>query len=385
MNALLEDLLDYGFKVVLVQSRRNYQNPDLPHNLQQKIDLEVVSVVRGAVSKNSFVKRYIEEAMYHFKAFLVWRSIQAVDVVFVQSCPTVLFSILLLKVFTKTPVVYSIQDMWPGSAVNSGVIKNMLVANVFYVLQKLAYKYCDVVTVISEDMSKKVVEQGVDHKKIVLIPNWVDDLTVHEVPWAENRFVKKYGLSNEKFYVQYAGTMGYVFDYEMVLLVAGKLGGYAGIEFHMIGQGSQKDVFMREAIKRGLHNIKFFPIEPQHMVADVYSACSICFIPLKRGIIGNSVPSKAGLLMACRRAILSSVDENSQFYRMFNHYGIGVSVSNTDHDLVAKAVVELYKDSEKRNLLASKGHEFGKDYYGRRTNTKKFAAIFENIAREGSM
>lgn len=64
----------------------------------------------------------------------------------------------------------------------------------------------------------------------------------------------------------------------------------------MIGFGSQYDQFIAEAKERRLDNIVFYPLEPQPMVPHVYSACSICFIPLKRDIIGNSVPSKAGLL-----------------------------------------------------------------------------------------
>ena len=56
--------------------------------------------------------------------------------------------------------------------------------------------------------------------KIFEIVNWFDDMTVQEISWEDNRFVKKYNLSEHKFYVQYAGTMGYVFDYEMVLTVA---------------------------------------------------------------------------------------------------------------------------------------------------------------------
>lgn len=41
------------------------------------------------------------------------------------------------------------------------------------------------------------------------------------------------------------------------------------------------------------------------------------FFPLKEGVIGNSVPSKAALLMACRRVIINSVDIGSDYSDMF--------------------------------------------------------------------
>lgn len=382
ISSLIEDLLENGFRVTLIQSRRKRINDELPDNLKKQEKLHVEIIDRKLVSKSSFVKRYIEEAFYAFKCFNKWRKMDFIDVVFVQSCPTVIYSIVLLKVFMKKPILYSVQDMWPGSAVNSGVLKNKLVANFFYALQKIAYRFSDVITVISEDMKTKVLEQGVPEKKIYSIVNWFDDRTIHEVPWVENRFVKKYGLDKDKFYVQYAGTMGYVFDYKMVLNVAEKLRSYKDIEFHMIGEGSQKDSFVNEARNRVLDNIKFFPLEPQHMVSDVYSACSVCLIPLKRGIIGNSVPSKAGLLMACNRAIVNSVDEDSDYYKMFNENEIGFSASNNDPEAVVEAILELYNNKERRELFAKNGQIFGENYYARSVNTKKFIELFDYMMKE---
>ncbi len=270
--------------------------------------------------------------------------------------------------------------MWPGSAVNSGVLNNRLIASAFFASQKIAYRLSDILTVISEDMKTKVIEQGVKERKIYSIVNWFDDRSVHEVDWRENRFVKKYNLGKEKFYVQYAGTMGYVFDYKMVLSVAEKLKSYRNIEFHMIGQGSQKEEFIENAKRKSLDNIKFFPLEPQHMVSDVYSACSICLIPLKRGVIGNSVPSKAGLLMACNRTIVNSVDEDSNYYRIFNENEIGISASNNDPDAVADAIIELFEDKDKREKYARNGHIFGEKYYSRSVNTKKFVDVFVSLS-----
>lgn len=379
IGSLIEDLLDSGFKITLIQSRRERIYPELPDSLVGKPNLRTITIDRKVIPKQSFIRRYFEEVVYALRCWRNWKELSDVDAVFVQSCPTVLVPILLVKWSIRKPVLYSIQDMWPGSAVNSGVLAKGFVSKVFYSLQKIAYKHSDILTVISEDMKLKVIEQGVSEEKIHTIVNWFDDRELREVSWAENRFVKKYGLSNDKFYVQYAGTMGYVFDYEMVLAVAEQLIDYEDIEFHMIGRGSNKDVFVAETEKRGLTNIRFFPLEPQNMVSDVYSACSVCLIPLKKGIIGNSVPSKAGLVMACNRAIVNSVDGSSDYYKTFNEKQIGISISNDNYNSVADAILDLYSNSEKRKLYAKNGHEFGKKYYSRSVNTEKFIELFRQI------
>ncbi len=176
--------------------------------------------------------------------------------------------------------------------------------------------------------------------------------------------------------------MGYVFDYKMIISVAELLKDYKDIEFQMIGQGSQKEDFVREA--NGLDNIVFYPLEPQNMVSDVYSACSICLIPLKKGIIGNSVPSKAGLLMACNRTIVNSVDEDSDYYKMFNDNDMGISVPNDNPQAVADAILTLYKDEGMRIRLANNGHKFGQEYYARSNNTIKFINTFKKMVNRES-
>lgn len=376
ISSLIEDMLESDFKITLIQSRRNKRNDTLPDTLKNKEDLIVRVVDRKVINKSLFARRYLEEVVYAFRCFRIWRRMTDIDAIFVQSCPTAVIPIVLLRLFMKKPILYSIQDMWPGSAVKSGVISNNFVAKTFYAIQKIAYKNSNILTVISEDMKTKLIEQGVSKEKIFTIVNWFDDRTVYEVPWELNRFVKKYSLSKDKFYVQYAGTMGYVFDYKMVLDVAEILMPYANIEFQMVGQGSQKEAFIREKEKRGLDNIIFYPLEPQNMVSDVYSTCSICLIPLKKGIIGNSVPSKAGLLMACNRAIVNSVDDNSDYYRMFNKNEMGISISNDNPKAVAEAILELYNNEQKREIYAKNGQKFGKEYYSRSVNTKKFIKLF---------
>jgi glycosyltransferase involved in cell wall biosynthesis len=382
LKSLIEDLIAAGISIHLVQSSTKKINEEMPSDLKNLKGFTFDTLERKDIAKSNFVKRYIEEIHYVIRSVSYWKKQDNIDVVFIRSSPIALYGILLAKSILKKPVLYGVQDMWPGSAVNSRVIKNRFIAGIFYSLQKIAYKYSDVITVISKDMKTKVLEQGVPEEKICPIVNWFDDRTVHEVPWEENRFVKKYDLDKDKFYVQYAGTMGYVFDYKMVLNVAANLKSYKDIEFHMIGQGSQKDSFINDAKIQGLDNIKFFPLEPQHMVSDVYSACSVCLIPLKRGIIGNSVPSKAGLLMACNRAIVNSVDEDSDYYRMFNDNEIGISASNNDPEAVVDAILELYNNKEKRELYAKNGQEFGRNYYARSVNTKKFIELFDYMMKE---
>ena len=249
---------------------------------------------------------------------------------------------------------------------------------IFYRLQKIAYKKADVITAISEDMKVKLLEQGVPENKIKVIVNWYDDRSVREIPWSENRFVTKYSLDPGKFYVQYAGTMGTNFNPDIVLAVAELLKAEKNIVFQMIGDGKRRAAFEKEAAARGLDNIVFYPLQPQDMVSDVYSACSVCLIPLKEGVIGNSVPSKAALLMACGRVIINSVDFNSHYYRLFEEENIGFSVCNDSREL-ARIIVKVANDPKGRSLMEAKAKRYAEEHYKRSSNTSCYVELFKKL------
>lgn len=380
-KALLEDLLKAGHTIHLIESVSTRKDPVIPETLENHPHFSYELIPIAVVKKSHFALRYLAGVQYCFRTIPSLKKCKGkFDVVHVQSCPWAQFAVTFAKKYVGAPTVFNVQDMFPGSSIAAGVMPRKWMQKIFYAIQKIGYKNADMVSVISEDMKARVVAQGVPPEKVHVIVNWYDDSFVKEIPWEENKFVKKYNMSKDKFYVQYAGTMGFVFDYKMVLTVAENLKKYKDIVFQMIGFGSQYDQFIAEANKRGLDNIVFYPLEPQPMVPHVYSACSICFIPLKRDIIGNSVPSKAGLLMSCRRVIVNSVDEWSDYYKMFEREDMGLSASNLDSDAVTSAILKLYNDRELIEHFANNAQPYGKSYYSRTVNTAKYGQLYKELS-----
>ncbi len=382
-KALFEDLIKFGHKIHLIESVSTRKDPVIPCSLENNPAFTYELIPLSQTEKKQFARRYLAGVQYSFrvKKILNNHRNKSYDVVHVQSCPWAPFLVSIVRNSLKLPTVFNVQDMFPGSSIASGIMPNKLMQRFFYGFQKIAYKRASIITAISEDMKSRLINQGVPKEKIEVIVNWYDDSFVKEIPWDENLFVKKYQMDKSKFYVQYAGTMGFVFDYNMVISVAEKLKSYKDIIFQMIGFGSQYSTFQEEVSKRGLNNIVFYPLEPQPMVPHVYSACSICLIPLKRDIIGNSVPSKAGLLMSCRRVIVNSVDEWSDYYKMFPKEDIGLSASNEDPNEVADKILTLYKDRELIEHFADNAKAYGFKYYSRTVNTRKYEELYLKMSK----
>ncbi len=379
-HALIEDLLLNGITVHLIESHTTGKDPDVPEEFLKYKTFSYDIVPGKIVEKRAFVKRYLAGLKYtHDCKKKLNKCKNRFDLALVQSCVWAPFMIPLVKKATNAKVVWNIQDMFPGASIANGVMKSRFLIWLFYKLHKRAYKYADHITVISEDMERKVIEQGYNKKSISVIYDWFDDSTVEEVEWNNNLFVKKYNLDKDKFYVQYAGTMGFNFDYRVVIEVASILLDNENIVFQMVGFGSQLDSFKAEVKNRGLRNVEFLPIQEQQMVKHVYSACSVCIIPLPLGVIGNSVPSKIGLLMACKRPVITTADNDSFYLKMVNDNNFGFAFGTTQYEEVAKSILELYNNHDLCVKMGKNGFEYGHIIYSRTFNTQKYVRLFNNI------
>lgn len=379
-EVMIRDFLNNGHSVHLIQSHKKGINPDIPQSLKNESNLAVDTITRKIVDKTNFIKRYLNDLKYAFSAMRYWKKVKDVDVIYLQSNPTIVFPMRLLKWFKrKVPIVYSIYDVFPGHAYDIGVIKSKFIYNVLRWLQKPCYKMPAAITVLSEDMKNKVVEQGAKAERVHVVPAWFDVRTAREIPLHENKFIKKYEIPTDKFYVQFAGTIGYVFNYKTVIELAKRLQEEKGIVIQIIGDGNVKETFVSEVQALGLDNITFYPLQPVELVPDVYSACNVCLIPLRKGVIGNGVPSKAPILMACKRVIVNSVEGNSKYAAMYAENDMGIAVDIEDYDGLAKAILDLYHSPDDIKRMAKNAFEFGKAHYSSEESTKKLMNIFEQV------
>lgn len=381
-ETMIRGFCEAGHSVHLIQSHRKGINPDIPKSLNSLTNFTCDTIVRKVVDKTNFVKRYLNDLHYAFQAKKYWKKIKDADVIYLQSNPTIIYPMLLLHFFKrKTPIVYSIYDVFPGHAYDIGVIGNKFLYNILRIMQKPCYKIADSIVVLGEDMKIKVIEQGAKPENVFVVEAWYDVANMHEVPRKNNRFIEKYNINTDRFCVQFAGTIGYVFNYKTIIELAKRLLLYQDIVIQIIGDGNVKNKFVAEAQELGLINIEFYPLQPVELVPDVYSACDVCIIPLQKGVIGNGIPSKAPLLMACRKVIINSV-EDSYYARMFMDNNMGISIPIEDYDDLATAILLLKNNPEKLAEMGENSYKFGVKNYASDKSIEKLINIFETVVKK---
>ena len=378
-QTMLETFLKNGVKVYLLQSDRNGPDAKVPDSLASFESFSYDCIKRKPAPKNNFIARYFEGIRYALNSRKIWKKkARDVDVIIVQSTYLSWLSLKLLKRLHK-PIVFSIFDLFPNVVFDVGASSNKMIYKALLKLQSIAYNCSDKIVVITDDVKEKLLAHGVKENKLVKIVNWFDEDKISEISASDNFFIKNYRLDSNKFYVQYAGNFGFTFNYKFVLQVAKKLKDYPQIVFQMIGSGTFEEEFKRKAAEMELTNIEFYPWQSLDIISDVYSACSIGFIPLSKGVIGNSYPSKLSLIMACRRTFVTCADINTHYYRDIKENEIGICVSDDSPEEAAEAIVELYKNEELRTRYAQNAKKYTYEQYGSKNNAIKFLDVIEEI------
>lgn len=379
----MHTLLDNGIEVYLMTSHSKGLYHDIPDSIKNRDGFTYSIIDRDKVEKRNFVQRYKDGVRYALRASKEWRKhVNEIDAVILQSTPSVFLSSFLLHKCLKKPVIYNNFDMFPDGPYLFGAIKNKAVYFVLSVLQKYVYKTSNKIVVISEDMRQSFLKKHILEEKLVTIPNWYDSSAVREVDEKENEFIRKYNIDRSKFIVQYAGNIGYTFNYHAIIKVASLLKSSPNIEFHIIGTGGFEADLKREAKENNLDNIKFFPWQDSSIINDVYSACDIEFIPLSKGVIYTSFPSKCTLLMACGRTFLCMCEDKSDFYRFVNTEKVGFCVSRTDYSKAAEKISQLASDKEKLRNLEVNAKVCGEEYYSSAVNAIKYVELLRGISEE---
>lgn len=244
-------------------------------------------------------------------------------------------------------VVAMLQDVWPDNAVQSGLIKQGgLLYRFFEAWQRYVYKRADKLICISDDMKEFIVSKGVEEQKIKVIYNWgYSDDTVN-IPWEENKFVKKYDLGRD-FFAVYAGNIGKMQNVEIVVSAAKEL---PNIKFLIIGDGAKREEI--EKMAEGQENIQLFPLQSPELAEHIYSMAGVNIIPLVNHGIKTALPSKTGVVLSCGRPTLFCFGKDTQFEKRFGKYSNVFVCSSVNAKEMATKIQEIRNKSIREDYTA---------------------------------
>jgi colanic acid biosynthesis glycosyl transferase WcaI len=365
MTELAEGLAARGHEVRVVTGMPNYPQRQIYPEYQGKVfcteERNGVVIQRSCVwvrPKPGLITRMLLDGSFMvssiFQALKGWRP----DVILLTIPPLpIAIPASLLGVIYACPVVLNLQDILPDAAIHVGLLKNKVAIRVFETLEKYAYRTAHTISVITDGFTENLLKKNVSPEKIKCIPNWVDVNFIRPLPKAENLFRKAHHLQ-DKFVVMYSGNIALTQGLQTVIHAAERLRHFPEIVFVIVGEAKALDDLWRLCVEHQLDNVLLLPFQPREQLPEMLAAADLGLVMQKHNVVAFNMPSKIQVLLASGRPIIASVPENGTAARAIRQSGGGVVVQPEDPETLATAIVDLYKNPAKRDVLAQQGRQY---------------------------
>jgi len=382
---LFEDLSNYGHTVTIItptpsrgltnSMRKIYKNKKKEVLFNGKLIIDRFTMYREGKGIINRTFRYLcINIITFFKAMRV-----KADVIFTPSTPPTQGALAcIIKKFKKIPVIYNLQDIFPDSMVNAGLIKtNSFLWKIGVKIENYSYKKSDKIITISKGFEENLLKKGVSPQKICIIENWVDENMVVPILREKNELFDKYNLDKKKFYIAYSGNIGLSQNLEMLIDIAEELKDIQDIVFVVIGDGVFKNTLIDMVSRKQLSNFLILPFQDYEYISHVFSLADIGIVMSKKGIGSNSVPSKTWSIMSASRPIVASFDIDSDLNNIINEAECGFCIPAENKYLFKQKLLYLYNHNVLLNKLGENGRKYILKNLTREQGIKKYIDIFE--------
>jgi glycosyltransferase involved in cell wall biosynthesis len=306
-----------GHDVTVVCGALNYSTGEVPEKYRGRWTTRErdgqVTVIRCHVPR-SYGRSYLGR-MWAFFGFTL-SSLTACftsrrpDVVIATSPPLVtLIPGLALSRLRRTRLIFEIRDLWPESAITTGVLrKGSFLARVLYALEKLGARSADRINVLTPAFKDDLIARGLaPAEKIVFVPNGADIETFR--PASRDNSVRRDFGWGEKFVAMYAGAHGRANALGQLIDAAEKLRHRPDILIVSVGDGPERAGLAAKVAEKGLTNIQFIGPQGKERMPDFVNACDVGLAVLQDNPTFRTVyPNKVFDYMACERPVVLAID-----------------------------------------------------------------------------
>lgn len=314
---------------------------------------------------------------FSFMISSIWAGIFKVkgnfDIVLVTSPPLFVgISGYVISKFKKAPMVFEIRDLWPESAIDTGVLTNKWVIKLAYKVEKFIYQKALLINVLTPAFYQTLKDKkNVLEDKLILIPNAADFSLSEEILQNFDReaFRKVHQLE-DKFVVTYVGAHGVANHLEQIL-DAGKLLEDTNVLFLLIGQGMEKARLIQKAKEMQVKNVRFLDPVPKAEVFKYIIASEMGASVLKKVDTFKTVYSnKTFDYFSCKKPVLMAIDGVSRELVELAKAGTYVEPENPlEYDRVIR---NYMKNLDLLKVEGTNGYIFAKENFDRDVLAKKY-------------
>ena len=331
---------------------------------------------------SNFIGRIIGYLSYTISALIKSIQLKKPDIIIITS-PSIFVGIsaILLSKIKKVPFVLEVRDLWPESAVATGVLNNKILLNILYWLEYKLYKYCQKIVVLTPAFKENIEFRFPEFiGKIEIITNGADFSIMNIANKKANRIREKFKWGDKKVFA-YFGAHGVANDLMQVVEVAKRMKDNKDVLFVLIGDGMQKKMLKEKAKKYQLKNLQFIDSVAKSEVVDYIDAIDVGMAILKKTDTFKTVyPNKIFDYMSCKKPVLVTIDGITRKLIEEARCGFFSEPENLD-DFYTIVNKFIKLNNNELEILGKNGYSFVKKYFDREKLSIKYYQIINSIAK----
>ena len=362
--------------------------PQYKGKLFANVDHDGVEVIRCHVSEAynvNFLGRLWGYFSFVFSS--IWAGLFKTkgkyDVILVTSPPLFLgISAYLLSRLKRTPYVFEVRDLWPESAIDTGVVKNKWIIKFAFWFERFVYKKALLINVLTPAFRDKLINnKNVPKDKVIFIPNAADFGIANELydeQFDANAFKIQNGWKN-KVIITYVGAHGVANHLIQVIETAELIKEkHPEVLFLLIGAGMQKKMLKDEVQKRGLENVVFKDQMPKkevfkHIMASDFGASVLKKVDTFKTIYSN----KTFDYMSCKKPIMLAIDGVSRELVETAKCGFFIEPENPQ-DWADKMDQILQRSGDELSTMGANGYDYALKHFDRTLLAKNYIELIES-------
>ena len=346
------------YNVVNGHQRPRYR----PVTLERCQGFKVCRVLNLDIPWNRPLLRGVDQIIAATCAGLTGLGLPSFDLALVYSPPLPLaLAALALCRLRGRPLVANVQDLFPQSAIDLGLMHHPLIIRIFKAMESLLYRRADLIMAHSDGNRKYILAHGGHRRPIKTLPNWVDTDAIRPAS-RFNGFRKQWGL-NDRFIVSFAGVMGYSQDLATILAAAARLQANKDILFLLVGDGVEKPHLVAHARRHHLDNVLFLPMQSRETYPEILAASDLCLTTLKAAVHTPVVPYKILNIMAAGRPLLACLPAAGDAAGLVRRSRCGFHLEPGDPAALAQAILQLYEDPDLAARLGNNGRAYAEAHF----------------------
>jgi putative colanic acid biosynthesis glycosyltransferase WcaI len=279
----------------------------------------------------------------------------------------------------KAPFVYDVQDVWPDSALMSGMLREGAITSVLRKVERFVYRRAAHLLVVTEGAKENLIAKGAAPERITVVPHWVDE-SAFATPDADARaWAARFLEKDRRFVVTFAGNIGLLQRLDAILLAAKRITD-SRIAFRFVGDGADRPRLERVVKDLGLGNVRFLGARPSSDMVAVFAESDALVVPFGAGPLSELViPTKTLAYLAAGRPIVMAMSGPAT--QMVEEAGAGIAVPSDDPDRLAAAIEELARrPDEDRRAMGERGRAYALAHFRRDDVLRTIEEILESVS-----